>query len=1232
MGVQPGKIRVSPDGTHVWATDLSSPGAPGQILNLNALSGYSMLVTANVDGNDPADIAFSPDSAFMFAPLTGSDKVVALSAASGAPIGSGQDIARGPYSTGGGSAPTGIAVVSEPVSGDLRAYVATSGLTTLKVIDLGSGIVSTVANGGVGPVAVAASNAGDKVFTAGTDGTIRQISTNGNTIVGGSVNQSHSTTIQDLAVTPDGGTLLVAGDDGTTGYIDAYASSPSGLTFINSTTAQLAFTQITVTHDGRTIYAAAGGRTETNGSSDARLLTFNLSDFTTAALAVPPAPASPLNSESTVSQLWGVTTNRTSPVLYATGRGDTGLIPLDEGWALAVTHPTAPDVPTSVQTVSANRAVKVSWTAPVDPGSESITGYDVISSPGGKRCHSASTDTYCWVYGLTNGTPYTFTVTATSDAGTSLATVSSPQTPSAVPYPYTFDLAFFAGTGVSGLPASPGTATAEKLQVPVGLAAAANGDVYIADSWADQVTQVSGATITRIAGNSNGSAGSPALPTAAATAALSNPNAVALGPSGDVYIADTGNHRVSKIDEGILVVVAGTGTSAAVIPGLASSSPLASPRGLAFDLNGDLYIADTGNHQILKVDHATNQLSVFAGTGSAGTATPGSPATASPLQSPRGVAVDAFGNVYIADTGNYQVERVDPETGLLSVVAGSGQKGTPLNGTTPIGNDLGDIYSLAVGPEQALYLADRSNNIVERIDLTAPTAIQVIAGSGLAAAATEVNGIDSDLRQVSGVAVRPDDGKVYISDSGSHRVHQLTPADRVPGPPTGLLAQAGNASTVLTFTTPLYTGGSGVLLNMNPYYYSTDDGVNWSPLPSPGINDSTVTSTITGLGNGTTYAVRVRAMNAEGDGVPSKRVRVTPDVLPQAPVVPTAEAGENSALVKWNPPANSGSVIREYVVSTYLDGVKQSTARFTASTLTTTITGLIGGGAYTFRVEAVNALGVGPASAASNEVKPTGTTTPPTPSPTAEPSPSTSTPGPGPSTSPTATPTPTQSPTTPPKINVDLNLKSGGDLVGSQATINGGGLKGSSEFTLMLHSTPVVLASGVTDEAGSFSAKVIMPAKACISGGLHQLVLSGTAPDGTVVSDTSWIVLDDTCKAQTGSGTKPPAGSVALGSVLFPAVGTALPASAKTVLKTKDGAMKTSTLVTLTGYALTSSKTKTGIAAAQKVALKRAIATRDYLKALGVKAPIKVVGVGGSTAAKPAWQKNNRRVVITVRY
>jgi sugar lactone lactonase YvrE len=274
----------------------------------------------------------------------------------------------------------------------------------------------------------------------------------------------------------------------------------------------------------------------------------------------------------------------------------------------------------------------------------------------------------------------------------------------------------YAGNG-SYAPPTPGPATSSALGYLNGVAVDAAGNVYIADVSHSEVEKVTPAgTLSVIAGT--GTAGTP-TPGPATSSMLNRETAVAVDFAGDVYIADTNNSEVEKVTPaGTLSVIAGTGTAGAPTPGPATSSQLNSPQGVAVDSGGDLYVADGGNNEVEKVTPA-GTLSVIAGTGTAGAPTPG-PATSSRLNNPQGVAVDSAGDLYIADAGNSDVEKVVP-AGTLAVIAGTGTFGQASYGGPATSSALYYAQGVAVDSAGDVYVADTDQFTIGMVSPAVPS-------------------------------------------------------------------------------------------------------------------------------------------------------------------------------------------------------------------------------------------------------------------------------------------------------------------------------------------------------------------------------------------------------------------------------------------------------------------------------------------------------------------------------
>jgi sugar lactone lactonase YvrE len=250
--------------------------------------------------------------------------------------------------------------------------------------------------------------------------------------------------------------------------------------------------------------------------------------------------------------------------------------------------------------------------------------------------------------------------------------------------------------------------------------------------------------------------GGPSTPGPAPSSELDAPFGLAEDGLGDLYVADSLDNEVDKVSPaGILSVVAGTGTAGTPTAGPATSSELNSPFGVAVDGRGDVYIADTGGGEIDKVSPA-GILSVVAGTGSEGPSTAG-PATRSELDYPYSVAVDGLGHLFVTDTFDNEVDEISP-AGTLSVIAGTGTAAPPTAGPATR-SDLDFPTGIAVDGLGSIYIADTFNNEVEKIS---------------AAGTLSVVATGSEVNHPYGLAVDPS-GLLYIADTFSYRVETWTP-------------------------------------------------------------------------------------------------------------------------------------------------------------------------------------------------------------------------------------------------------------------------------------------------------------------------------------------------------------------------------------------------------------------------------------------------------------------------
>jgi hypothetical protein len=324
----------------------------------------------------------------------------------------------------------------------------------------------------------------------------------------------------------------------------------------------------------------------------------------------------------------------------------------------------------------------------------------------------------------------------------------------------------FYGQAYSG---DNGQAASAQLFIPMAVAVGPSGEVHIADSYNHRIRRVSsGGTITTVAGTgvlaTNFLPGGPAL-----SIPLSAPNSIAFDAAGNLFISEA--CRVRKLDvAGFVSTYAGGGDCGySGDGGLAVNAHLQGPSALALDGSGNLYIAESTACVVRKVAAATGIISTVAGNGTCGFSGDGGLATNASLNSPWGVAVDASGDLYIADQGNSRIRKV--LSGVISTIAGngdwyeSGDGGQATQAGVP-------VTRIALDPTGNIFVAGR--NRVRRIS-AATGVITSIAGNGIRGYSGDGGpALAAQLNDPSAVAVGSN-GRLYVSDSSANAVRMLAP-------------------------------------------------------------------------------------------------------------------------------------------------------------------------------------------------------------------------------------------------------------------------------------------------------------------------------------------------------------------------------------------------------------------------------------------------------------------------
>ncbi len=352
-----------------------------------------------------------------------------------------------------------------------------------------------------------------------------------------------------------------------------------------------------------------------------------------------------------------------------------------------------------------------------------------------------------------------------------------------------------AGNGQALYAGDGGPATLASLQGPIAVATDAAGNVYITDQANQRIRKVDAVSgnITTVAGNGVAGSGADGLAGdggPAILASLFQPVGIAIGPDGNLYIADQANSRIRKVDlvTGIITTVAGNGTLAfSGDGGPATSAQLYYPTDVIFDPAGNFYIADSANQRVRKVDAQTGIITTVAGSGTQGFAGDGGPATAAAFSLPAALAFDAAGNLYISDFGNERIRRMDTG-GIVTTIAGNGSEALGGDGGSATGAQLligpRDVVFDAVGN---LYVADHFNNRIRKVDPNG--VISTFAGTGKGYYREPPlnpngdphfsgDGGPATLAHISNPAAAAFDraGNLFIADAGNERIRKVNAA------------------------------------------------------------------------------------------------------------------------------------------------------------------------------------------------------------------------------------------------------------------------------------------------------------------------------------------------------------------------------------------------------------------------------------------------------------------------
>ena len=331
-----------------------------------------------------------------------------------------------------------------------------------------------------------------------------------------------------------------------------------------------------------------------------------------------------------------------------------------------------------------------------------------------------------------------------------------------------------AGTGVSGSAGDGGPGAEAQVGNPYGLVIGPDGALYIGEVDTHRVRRLDMETnvISTLAGTGRegySGDGGPAL-----EADLNEPYEIRFAANGDMYFVEMPNHIVRKVDaaSGTISTVAGTGEAGySGDGGPAVEAQLHDPHSIELDGQGSLYIADIKNHRVRHVDLATGVISTFAGTGEQAHTPDGAALDGTPLNGPRAIAFDRDGDMFLALREGNAVYRIAMKEKTLHHIAGTGEQGYAGDGGPAKQARLSGPKGISVGPRGGVFIADTESHTVRRIDLTSGV-IATVVGDGSRHDGPAGDPLGCGLARPHGVFAASD-GAVYIGDSENHRVRVL---------------------------------------------------------------------------------------------------------------------------------------------------------------------------------------------------------------------------------------------------------------------------------------------------------------------------------------------------------------------------------------------------------------------------------------------------------------------------
>jgi streptogramin lyase len=337
----------------------------------------------------------------------------------------------------------------------------------------------------------------------------------------------------------------------------------------------------------------------------------------------------------------------------------------------------------------------------------------------------------------------------------------------------TWTISTVAGTGVRGFSGDGGPATAAEINDPFGVVRGPDGALWFCEYGGQRIRKITrDGKITTVAGTGQvgyTGDGGPAL-----QATFNKPHEIRFDAAGNIFIADMVNQAIRRIDAktGIITTFAGNRTKGySGDGGPASAAALNNPHSIQFGPEGDLYICDIGNHVIRRVNLRTGIITTFAGTGKAGDTPDGAPIAGTPLRGPRSLDFDRAGNLLLATREGNQVFRFNLKAGTIHHVAGTGKPGFTGNGGPAKEATLSGPKGIAIDADGNVWLADTESHSVRRFNARTGN-LELMAGTGKKGNGGDGDPLQCAMARLHGIFVDAD-GAVYIGDSEAHKVRVM---------------------------------------------------------------------------------------------------------------------------------------------------------------------------------------------------------------------------------------------------------------------------------------------------------------------------------------------------------------------------------------------------------------------------------------------------------------------------